>query len=313
MRTVETDGIEPQRALLQQTSEVKAELDFGKLALQNQIQETFDDLIVRESYRSGNLYELYKLRLMLKAGGKLYLRNVYSGDTGPDYILRQEILLNKSGFIDIACSQKDNVIEIEAVRRPVEIQELEYGLKIVEVVEPDEVLNCHEFAGKFYYFKDFNYDLDVARQFDLNADLFVVYDTYGEIYSIARCIVRTPDYYCPFMYATDTEGNHYRVPDEHLRFCEIMALYKEGKKGVIAFKRLAEYLTQYLYYIGHFNSIWITYDDSDKYTGTYYKNKFIMSEVGVKLIYRDFGGLWNLIVSSEIEKGKDMHKELFRR
>jgi len=134
----------------------------------------------------------------------------------------------------------------------------------------------------------------VVKQFDLNSDLFVLYDSAGDICSIARLIIRVPDYYCSFMYATqatEPKGAHYSIPEKHLRTSEIMALYREGKKGVVSFKYLMEYLTQYGTKIGHFDSVWTTYDECDNYTGTYYKNKFLMKETGVKLIYRDFGGL----------------------
>ncbi|MBA7484114.1 hypothetical protein ES707_19638 [subsurface metagenome] len=92
-----------------------------------------------------------------------------------------------------------------------------------------------------------------------------------------------------------------------------MALYREGKKGVVAFKRLIEYLTQYGTRIRHFDSVWTTYDECDNYTGTYYKNKFLMQETGVKLIYRNFGGLWNLLVTEQKEELKKLHHKIFRR
>ncbi len=44
-----------------------------------------------------------------------------------------------------------------------------------------------------------------------------------------------------------------------------------------------------------------------------YKNKFLMQEVGVQLIYRDFGGMWNLLLTDQIEPLTKLHHKLFSR
>jgi hypothetical protein len=184
---------------------------------------------------------------------------------------------------------------------------------IREVADPHEIETIHEFAREYYYYKDFNYDLDVVRQFDPNSDVLAVFEPNGTILSIVRSTVRVPGYNVPFMYARQADGRHVEVPENHHRICEIMALYREGKRGIIAFKRLIEYLTQYLYYVARVDSVWTTYDKSDTFTGTYYKNKFLMEDVDVTLVYRDFGGLWQLICSDRIEEGKNLYHRLFRR
>lgn len=317
MKKLDCEAIDLGSITLDSLSEVEVRMDLGELELKNQVHESFDDLIAKEQYKTGNLYQLNKLRLLLKANGNLRLINTYNGKINDAYYLnKQEMLLNKAGFVHIKITRREKPLIIEAVKRPLEEEEQDFGLKLVEVIHPQEILRCHDFAREYYYYKDFNYDLEVVKQFDLNSDLLVVYDSAGDICSIARLISRAPDYYCPFMYATlDTEpkGAHYTIPEKYLRSSEIMALYREGKKGVVAFKRLIEYLTQYGTRIRRFDSLWTTYDECDNYTGTYYKNKFLMKETGVKLIYRDFGGLWNLLVTDQREELKKLHHKLFRR
>jgi hypothetical protein len=310
---VEVEDFSIQDVKKDKYAEVEAQLDLGKLELKNQINESFDDLIEREWYRKGNLYELNKLRLLLKENGKLIITNSYKGPVDEAYLFRLEILLNKAGFVDLKLLRKTPPLRLEAVKRPLFSEEFEYGMHLREVIDPEETQRCHEFAKDYYYYKDFNYDFDVVRQFDLNADLIVVYDGSGNISSLVRSILRVPDYYCPFMYAVDAEGGHYRIPDGYVRFGEMMALYKEGKKGVVAFKRLMESLTQYASSIGKFDSIWTTYDETDNYTGTYYKTKFRMKEMGVKLYFRDFGGAWKLLLTDRIDELRKIHKDLFKR
>jgi len=38
-----------------------------------------------------------------------------------------------------------------------------------------------------------------------------------------------------------------------------------------------------------------------------------MKETGVKLIYRDFGGLWNLLVTEQMEALAQLHHKIFRQ
>ena len=182
-------------------------------------------------------------------------------------------------------------------------------------IEPEEIKRCHVFAKEFYFYKDFNYDLDVVKPFDLNCDHFAVYDMDGEIQSMARIILRVPGYYCPFMYATiagDSGSSHFKIPGNEQRIGEIMAIYAAGKRGILAFKQMMEYLTQYGTDIAHFDSVWTTYDEEDNYTGTYYKNKFFMQETGEILQYRDFGGRWKLIYTDKIKELKEVHHRIFQ-
>ena len=268
-------------------SEVELTTDLGDLIMLNQTNETFDDLLKRNPYNTGNLYILSRIRLMLHDNGILYLINSYNGTIDDSYLTRMEILLNKGGFIDLEIINSTEPKIVRAVRRPLISKKLGYGLIFREVLDPDEISRGHRFAKDYYYYKDFNYDLEVVKQFDLNCDHYVVYNEENEIYSMARVVTRTPGYCCPFMYATlsgDPEGRHMTIPGKDTRVGEVMAIYSAGRKGVIAFKRMMEYGTT----IMNFDSLWTTYDDDDKYTGTYYKKKFILGgniEFGPMLEY----------------------------
>ena len=293
-------------------SEVELTTDMGELIMKNQTNETFDELLKRNPYKTGNLFVLSRIRLMLHDNGILNLINTYKGTIDNSYLVRMEILLNKAGFIHLEVKKASSPLIIRAIRRPVETEDLGYGLILKEIIRPDEILLCHQFAKDYYYYKDFNYDMDVVKQFDLNCDHYAVYDENGEIYSMSRIITRTPGHCCPFMYATiagETGNKHITIPGEDKRIGEIMAIYSAGKKGVVAFKRMMEYGAT----IVQFDSLWTTYDDADEYTGMYYKNKFIMEDTGIKLIYSDFGGTWNLLVTDRIAELKDRHNQIFKQ
>ncbi len=295
--------------------DVELTTNLGLLSMENQINETFDELIRLDTSEKGNLYHLSRIRYMMNDNGILHLINTYNGKIDDSYLARVRILLNKAGFIDIKIDNSSSPLKIEATKRPPETEEIGYGLTLKEIIYPDDILKCHEFARDFYSYKDFNYDMQVVKQFDLNCDHFAVVDENNEIFCMARIVIRTPGHYCPFMYATiaeDPKEAHISIPGEDKRVGEVMAIYAEGKKGVVAFKRMMEYLTQYGTTIGHFDSVWTTYDDDDSYTGTYYRNKFRMKETGIKLKYSDFGGLWNLLITEEIALLKDLHHQVFR-
>ena len=285
------------------------ELDFGPLILDQWTNDTFDDLIDRQAFQAEPLNSLVELRVATPANTSIEIRNTYDGQTdSPEYRRNLELLLNETGFVDVEITGSS----ISAVRRPLIVEECEHRMAIHEVVEPEDVMQTHEFAREYYYYKDFNYDFDVVKQFDNHTDIFAVREENGSILSIARSTVRVPGHNLPFMYAESVDGRNVSVPDGHHRVCEIMALYREGKRGIISFKRLIEYITQYLYYIGKFDSVWTTYDKSDTFTGTYYKNKFLMRDFGMTLVYRDFGGRWELIFSDRVEEAKNLYRRLFR-
>ncbi|MCK5672217.1 MAG: hypothetical protein KAH95_02515 [Spirochaetales bacterium] len=297
--------------------ELELTIDLGHLIMNNLITKTFDDLIKETPDKKENLYILSQIRLMLYREGKLKLINTYNGKIDDSYIKRMTILLNKAGFIDIDIKEQENIQIIHSVKRPLEIIEFSYGFTLREVILPDEIKRCHQYAREFYYYKDLNYDLDVVKPFDLNCDYFAVYDKENQILSLARIVIRTPDHCCPFMFATIAGGRkeesiHFTIPGEDSRIGEVMAIFSAGKKGIMAFKQMMEYLTQYGTTIAHFDSVWTTYDDDDEYTGTYYKNKFIMKETGIKLQYSDFGGMWNLLVTDKISELKNRHHKIFR-
>ncbi len=297
-------------------SEVELIIDLGDLSMRNQIEETFNDLLKRAPFNSGNLYYLTRIRFMLRENGILNLINTYRGTLDSGYLKRLEILLNKAGFIDLNVTNTSGSQLVKAVRRPAEVEDIGYGLTLREVLYPDEIYRCHQYAKNFYFYKDFNYDLEVVKQFDLNCDHFAVYDDNNEIYSMARIVIRVPGYYCPFMYATiagESGNKHIELSGKDERIGEVMAIYSAGKRGVVAFKRMMEYLTQYGTAIANFDSVWTTYDDEDIYTGTYYRNKFMMEDTGIKLQYSDFGGEWNLLVTRKIAELKKLHHHIFRQ
>jgi hypothetical protein len=295
-------------------TELELKIDLGPLLIKNTIEETFEDLVKKVPDHNDNLYILSRIRLMLQSGGKINIINTYRGNIDDRYLKRIEILLNKAGFIDIGVRNASRALIINAVRRPVEIEKFNYGFTLKEVIDPDEISRCHQFAKDYYYYKDFNYDLEVVKPFDLNCDHFAVYNENNEIFSTARIIIRTPDHCCPFMYATiaeESKNPHYSIPGEDKRIGEVMAIFSAGKKGILAFKHTMEYLTQYGTDIAHFDSVWTTYDDADIYTGTYYKNKFMMKDTGIKLQYSDFGGKWNLLVTNKISELKNQYHKIF--
>ena len=287
-------------------------LDLGDLPLLDQVNESFDDLIAREQYRNGLLVQLKKCRLGLREGGTLRLTNTHQGDNDVSYLERQEMLLRTAGFTDVTVAAGPPLL-VEAVRRPAVVEEQDYGMVVREMVTPEEIVRAHEFAREYYFYKDYNYDYEVARQFDLNSDVYAVTDKSGEMVALAKCAVRAPGYYCPFMYANVEDGSHFRLPDHWRRIGEVMAIYKEGKSGVVAYKRLMEFLTQYSCHIARADTILTTYAVNDPYTGNYYKSKFRMEEAGATLTYRDFGGKWILLWTNKILELAKLHRDLFKK
>jgi len=292
--------------------DVELTLDLGALTIDEQTNESFDDLIARQARVPGPLLPLRNCRHVLRVGGTLRLTNPHMGASDARYRERQEILLNAAGLVDPRVVREQPLV-VEARKRPLIREEHEFGMVVREVVLPDEIAKTHEFARQYYFFKDFNYDLEVTRQFDLNTDVIVSCDKNGEIVALARIGLRVPGYNCPFMFAVTEDGSHYRVPPRFRRIGEVMAIYKEGRSGVVGYKRLMEYITQYAPQIAHADGIWTTNDVNDPYTGNYYKTKFMMEEMGVKLTYRDFGGKWNLLCTEKIQELEGIHRGLFRQ
>lgn len=295
---------------------VELTINLGNLTMDNQTTLTFNDLLKLPISQPDNLYILTRLRLMICPEGELTLINIFDGQIDESYLNRMKILLNKAGFIDIRIINIPFPLTITAERRPVIEENLGYKLTLKEAITPEEILACHMYAKEYYYFKDFNYDLDVVKLFDLNCDHFAVYDENNDIYCMARIVIRTPGHNCPFMHATidrDTGNSHFIIPGIDKRIGEIMAIFSAGKKGIISFKVLMEYISQYSYSIAHFDSIWTTYDVEDQYTGTYYKNKFMMKDTDIKLKYSDFGGIWNLVYTDKIVEMKNLHHQIFKK
>ncbi len=298
---------------MERMDRIDLEMDLGDLEMKDQITDSFDDLIQAQRYRTGNLFDLTKARLLLKAGGQLRLVNTYPGPYDAIYLRNLDILLTKAGFTDLQTRAVDGVLLVSATRRPVITKQYRFNMTFRELIKPADIMRTHEFAKEIFYYKDNNYDIELSRQFDLNSDVFAVFDGSDELVSLGRVHARVPGYYPPFMYAeiTDT-GEHVRIPPRFERLLEVMSVYREGKFGVIAFKRLIEDLFQYGYEVAHYDSVWTTYDASDQYTGTYYKNRFLFEEFGVRLSYRDFGGEWNLIYSDQVKENCENRESLFR-
>ncbi len=288
-------------------------LDLGELVLASQIDESFDDLIRQARDVNGNLFPLRKCRLVLREGGKLRLRNPHSGADDPAYVELQQMLLRCAGFTDAIVSDHSSPLVVEATRRPGIVEEQEYGMVVREIISPEDLAKTHEFARDYYFYKDFNYDLEVSRQFDLHTHVFAAYDKRDQMVALSRSAMRVPGYNCPFMYAVTDGGEHYRVPERHHSIGEVCAIYKEGREGVFAYKRLMEFIVHYLYLIALPDSIWTTYEVNDPFTGNLYKNKFMMEEMGVRLTYRDFGGKWNLLCTEKILDLHKLHRNLFRK
>jgi hypothetical protein len=287
-------------------------LDLGPLALDDITTESFDDLIARRGDESGNLFPLRKCRLVLQDGGRLQLANPYPGAREPAYLDLQEMLLRAAGFTDIVVKDAAGPVLVEAVKRAPVVEEQEYGMVVRELVTPEDVAASHVFSRDYYYYKDFNYDLEVARQFDLHADSFAIYDRHQQMIALARIAWRVPGYRCPFMYSVTESGDHYRVPRRCRRTGEVSAIYREGRDGVFAYKRLMEFLVYHVPPISLPDSVWTTYEVNDPYTGNLYKSKFLMEDMGVRLTYRDFGGKWILLCTDRIEELHRLHHSLFR-
>ncbi|MCR9141780.1 MAG: hypothetical protein NXI24_05975 [bacterium] len=298
---------------MERMDRIDLEMDLGDLEMKDQITDSFDDLIRAERYRTGNLYDLTKARLLLKTGGDLKLVNTHPGPYDEIYLRNVDILLTKAGFEKIETRPVDGVLLISAVRRPIITRQYRFNMTFRELIKPADIMRTHEFAKEIFYYKDNNYDIHLSRQFDLNSDVFAVFDGSEELVSLGRVHARVPGYYPPFMYAEISGSQeHVRIPPRFVRFLEVMSVYREGKFGVIAFKRLIEDLFQYGYEVAHYDSVWTTYDASDQYTGTYYKNRFLFEEFGETLSYRDFGGTWNLIYSDRVKENCENRESLFR-
>lgn len=288
------------------------ELDLGSLEMKSQISDSFDDLIASQAYKTGLLFPLTEARLKLQSGGTLALINNYRGEIDEIYLRNLNVLLTAAGFFKIQVEPRDGVQYITAERRPLITRQYRFNMTFRELVKPSEILRSHEFAQEIFYYRDNNYDIELSRQFDLSSDIFAVFDGSGQIVSMGRAHTRVPGYYPPFMYAVlEKSGEHVTVPDNFVRLLEVMSVYREGKFGVIAFKRLIEDLFQYGYEVAGYDSAWTTYDASDQYTGTYYKTRFLFEEFGARLMYRDFGGSWNLIYTDRIKENCENRSTMF--
>ena len=291
----------------------KLELSVRDLHVVDSVEESFDDLIARNQWALGHLVPLNALRLELEEGEETEIHVTGLDLTDQKACIGLQTLFTKAGFTHLQVVDVDTGVTISARKRPLIQKEYGNGIVLSEVIDPGEIARCHAFANEVFYYRDFNYDYEVARQFDPNADMFAVYNGNGDLLSIGRMVVRLPGYYCPFMLATLPDGSHWRVPKKHGRIGEVMGLYREGKEGSVGLKKLMEYLTQFAYYIAKIDSIWTTYDEADRFTGTYYKRKLLMRETGIQLVYRDFGGLWNLICTDKMSELKDVNETMFSR
>lgn len=288
-------------------------LHIDQLDLQWETEDSFDDLIVKQHYRNGPMPKLDELRSHTPDNAAVRVEIAGAQPETDQQRENLERIFLKAGFVAAVYDNTGDAPEVRAVKRPSYYVEYDYGMVLQEFTDDYDIIRGHQFAEKIYYYKDFYYDYDVARQFDPNADVFAVVNQRNDILALGRSILRLPGYNCPFMHAEDGKGSHVKVPQKYTHICEVMGVYLEGREGIIAFKKLMEVLTQYAYYIAQVDSIWTTYDEEDAYTGTYYRRKLLMTEAGPKLLYRDFGGLWNLIFTDRIRELKDVHENMFDR
>jgi hypothetical protein len=288
-------------------------LHIDDLTLASRTDDSFDDLIARDQYNHGPLVKLNGLRRELSDDEPVTVEIAGKIPSNPAEERNLKMMFHKAGFQNLEYLPSAEGAKMRGVKRPLYRIKYDYGLHLQEIIGEPEILECHEFARQIYYFKDFNYDYDVSRQFDPNADVFTVKNSAGEVLAFGRLILRLPGYTCPFMHAKKVDGHHYEVPPRFVRVCEAMGLYVEGREGTVAFKKMMESLTLYAYVINQVDSIWTTYDDTDMYTGTYYRRKLLMENAGVKLVYRDFGGLWNLIFTDKIEELRNQYNKMFAR
>ncbi len=294
--------------------DLETELDLGPLEMKRQVSEDFDDLVAQQKYRSGKLYDLTKLRLMMKVGGHLRLTNTYSGPRDEGYHKRIGLLVRKGGFSNVQIQTPngpDGPEIIEGVRRPPFEKKLRFNLRLIEMIKPAEIEFAHTFAKKVYYNLDYNYDVDVARQFDLHSDVLAVIDSGGNFLSLGRGTHTVPGYYIPCMYAVDERGEHPIMPDDIHSYAEVMAIHQEGKLGVIAYKHLMEGLFQFADEVYGMDCAWTTVDVNDTYMGLYYKTRYRMKEYGSTLTYRDFGGNWILLYTRQIHELGTNPKKIF--
>lgn len=138
-------------------------MDLGDLAIASRVDEGFDDLIAREQYRKGNLPPLQNCRRALRPGGFLTLTNNHRPENLETYLEMQRLLLRVAGFTGMTLRSAGPPVVVEARKRQPTVEEYDHGIVLREVTDPAEILACHDFARELYYYKDFKYDLEVAR------------------------------------------------------------------------------------------------------------------------------------------------------
>lgn len=280
----------------------RIQIDLGPLPVKETLEDSFDELIERDGYALGPLPRLKQIRSELPPMREVVIENTFTGFRDDVYERRARLIIETAGFERVHRDPSGASSPYTATTRKPVTANYDYGMVLQEMLGEEEILRCHEFAREVYYYRDYNYDYSVARQFDPNADMFAVLSAEGSILGIGRAIISVPGYYCPFMYATTEDGRHVTIGEKEGKLCEVMGLYREGKQGIVAFKRLMSHLAIYAAEVARLDSIWTTYDESDEYTGRYYKRKLLMRETGHKLVYRDFGGLWDLVMTDNIQE-----------
>ncbi|RQV99177.1 hypothetical protein EH220_02155, partial [bacterium] len=144
------------------------------LKLAASVDESFDELIDRKQYSLGPLVVLNKLRLGLDDNEQVEF--VLAGAIPSDAVEERnlQMLFHKAGFDQVEYRTAPNGRMVSARKRPLYTVPYEYGFSLKELIDEADILKGHEFAREVYYYKDFNYNYEVARQFDPNADLFAV-------------------------------------------------------------------------------------------------------------------------------------------
>lgn len=280
-------------------TEASVDISTGPLEFGAEPDGDWNDLFERDQFRHGLLYELKRVRLLMREGGQLQIRLKRPANCHENYERNFDALLVKAGFRTV--SFQGNTLQ--TVKRPlIRTGPLEHRLSVCELEQPEDIEACHEFARDVFYYKDLMYDTELRRQFDPNSDYFGVFDENGEMLSVLVAVSRLPEYFCPFQYGETADGLRVSLPGHYGRVDEIMIAHRDGKVGVSAYKLLMKTFFNFLCEVAHPDAFVLCCEEDDRYTAEYYKNKFLMAEIGVRLTYRNSGTTWNVLLSDRMEE-----------
>ncbi len=279
--------------------EAALELAPGPLNFDTAPDGDWNDLLERDQFRHGLLYELKRVRLLLREGGRLQIRLRRPDDCHEHYARNFDAVLVKAGFTTV--SFREDIVETR--KRPlIHVGPLEHRLFVRELEQPEAIQACHDFAKEIFYYKDLIYDTEIRRQFNPNSDYFGVFDENGEMLSMLAATSRLPEYFCPFQYCETADGTRPAIRADYRRVDEITIAHREGKIGVSAYKLLMKAFFNFLCDVAHPDAFVLCCESDDRFTAEYYKNKFLMTEIGVRLTYHNSGTTWNVLLGDRLEE-----------